>query len=100
MENDPLLFIQTVDDKKVSTSNQEYYDSRRSTKKKHCKYRLEDIRAMLFYRINILAEITTKNNYYEGIVTDVFSDGLIIQIDDKSITIPLIDVIEINILKA
>lgn len=100
MENDPLLFIQTVDDKKINTSNQEYFDSRRNTKKMHCKYRLEDIRAMLFYRINILAEITTKNNVYEGVVTDVFSDGLILQIDGENITIPLVDVIEINILKA
>jgi hypothetical protein len=100
MENEPLLFIQTVDDKKANTSNQEYFDSRRSTKKKHCKYRLEDIKAMLFYRINILAEITTKTQVFEGIVTDVFSDGLIIQIGKENITIPLIDVVEINILKA
>lgn len=100
MENEPLLFIQTVDDKKVNTSNQEYFDSRQNTKKKHCKYRLEDIKAMLFYRINILAEITTKTSVYEGIVTDVFSDGIIIQINNNNITIPLIDVVEINILKA
>lgn len=100
MENDPLLFIQTVNDKKSNTSNQEYFDSRVNIKKKHCKYRLEDIRAMLFYRINILAEIITKTKVYEGIVTDVFSDGIILQITNESITIPLIDVVEINILKA
>ena len=100
MGNDQLLFIQTVEDKKANTSNQEYFDSRVSTKKKHCKYRLEDIKAMLFYRINILAEITTKNDVFEGVVVDVFSDGIIMQINNKNVTIPLIDVIEINILKA
>jgi hypothetical protein len=100
MENDPLLFIQTADDKKNCNSNQEYFDSRVSTKKKQCKYRLEDIKAMLFYRINILAEITTKKEVFEGVVTDVFSDGLVLLINDKNITIPLIDVIEINILRA
>ena len=100
MENDPLLFIQTVNDKNLNTSNQEYFDSRLTTKKKQCKYRLEDIKAMLFYRINVLAEITTKNDIYEGVVTDLFSDGLIMKVDNKIVTIPLIDVIEINILKA
>lgn len=100
MENDPLLFIATVDDKKSNNSNQEYFDSRLSTKKKQCKYRLEDIKAMLFYRINILAEITTKKEILEGIVVDVFSDGLILLINGKNVTVPLIDVIEINILKA
>lgn len=100
MENEPLLYIQTVNDKKQNNSNQEYFDSRIPNKKKQCKYRLEDIKAMLFYRINVLAEVITKGNIYEGLVVDLFSDGLIMLIEDKNITIPLIDVVEINILKA
>ena len=68
MENEPLLYIQTVNDKKQNSSNQEYFDSRIPNKKKQCKYRLEDIKAMLFYRINVLAEVITKGNIYEVMV--------------------------------
>ncbi|MGM9970563.1 MAG: hypothetical protein ACI35S_09240 [Anaeroplasma sp.] len=97
--NKPLLFIDSVTDSKDSSSNQEYFDSRTNTTKAKARYRLEDIEAMLYYRIHVLAEIRTKNKSYEGIVLECSEAGLILQIENDKVTIPLHEIEGINILK-
>lgn len=99
MNNDPLLFIDTVSDKNEASSNQEVYDSRVKTRKRVAKHRLEDIEAMLYYRIHVLAEIYTKTAHYEGVVKSVSDSGLRLQIENKEMLIPIIDIEDINILK-
>lgn len=97
--NDPLLFIDSVADKVECSSNQEYFDSRVSNKKAKARYRLEDIEAMLYYRIHVLAEISTKTKKYEGLVLECNNDGLLLQLDNKKTTIPIHEIESINILK-
>lgn len=100
MGNDPLLFIDSVkehDD--LNSSNQEIFDSRIKTRKVVARHRLEDIEAMLYYRINVLAEISTKTRYYEGIVINVSESGLKLKTQDSEILIPIIEIEDINILK-
>ena len=97
--NNPLLFIQSVSDDNNINSNQEYYDSRIKSRKSVAKHRLEDIEAMLYYRINVLAEIKTKDNIIEGIVLECNEKGLRIQDDDKEVLVPINIIENINILK-
>lgn len=99
MNNDPTLFIHSVSDKNDGNENQDFYDSRNVTRKKVAKHRLEDIKAMLFYRIHVLAEVYTKNRVYEGMVTEVSDIGLDLQMEDQKILIPIIEIEDINILK-
>lgn len=99
MNNDPLLFIDSVKDKAEASSNQEYYDSRIKSRKKVAKHRLEDIEAMLYYRIHVLAEIYTKTMTYEGVVKEVSNQGLRLQMENREILIPIVDIEDINILK-
>lgn len=97
--NDPTLFIDSVSDKKEGSENQDFFDSRTVSRKKVAKHRLEDIEAMLYYRIHVLAEIYTKNKAYEGIVQEVSDLGLKLQVENKVILIPMIEIEDINILK-
>ena len=97
--NDPLLFIDSVTDKRECNSNQVEYDSRQNSRKKIAKHRLEDIEAMLYYRIHVLAEIYTKHAKIEGVVKSVDENGLILQMDNRIESIPIIDIQDINILK-
>lgn len=99
MNNDPTLFINSVSDKKDGNENQEFFDSRFSSKKKIALHRLEDIKAMLYYRIHVLAEIYTKNGVYEGIVEEVSDSGLKLQIENKLLNISIVEIENINILK-
>ncbi|MDE7161773.1 MAG: hypothetical protein K2N65_03325, partial [Anaeroplasmataceae bacterium] len=71
MINDPTLFIDSVSDKKEGNENQDFFDSRNVKRKKVAHHRLEDIEAMLYYRIHVLAEIYTKQGTFEGIVEEV-----------------------------
>lgn len=97
--NDPLLFIDSVTDKRECNSNQEEYDSRQNSRKKVAKHRIDDIEAMLYYRIHVLAEIYTKNAKFEGVVKSVDENGLMLQMDNRIEVIPIIDIQDINILK-
>jgi hypothetical protein len=99
MENDPLLFIDSVSDKKDANPNQESYDSRIGTKRNLYKHRLDDINAMLYYRINVLAEVTTRTGIVEGVVIDVKDEGLTLKKDGNEIVIPINSIKDINILK-
>lgn len=97
--NKPILFIDSVNEQKDGNENQEVYDSRNNKKKKHAKYRLEDIEAMLYYRIHVLSEVYTKSRTYEGIVEEVSDKGIVLLLEDKKINIPIIEIEDINILK-
>lgn len=97
--NEPLLFIDSVSDKRDCNSNQEEYDSRQNTRKKIAKHRLDDIEAMLYYRIHVLAEIYTKFEHLEGVVKSLDENGLVLQMDNKTRIVPIIDIQDINILK-
>ena len=97
--NNPILFIESVNDKKDGNENQEFYDSRCNKKKRLAKYRLEDIEAMLYYRIHVLAEVYTKDYTYEGIVEEVSEKGIVLQIENEVKTIPIVEILDINILK-
>lgn len=97
--NDPLLFIDSVIDKNDCNSNQVEFDSRQNSRKKIAKHRLDDIEAMLYYRIHVLAEIYTKHAKLEGVVKSVDDAGLVLQMANKEVIIPIIDIQDINILK-
>ncbi len=97
--NEPTLFVNTVSDKKESNENQVYFDSRKTVRKKVARYRLEDINAMLLYKINILCEISTKTTIYEGVVISVDDQELIISIDNNHIKIAINEIEDINILR-
>ena len=99
MQNEPTLFIESVSDKKDGKENQDFFDSRKTSRKKIAYHRLEDIKAMLYYRIHILVEIYTKSNKYEGIVEDVSELGLKLLMDDEIKLIPIVEIEDINILK-
>ena len=99
MNNDPTLFIDSVTDKVDGNENQEFFDSRNHKRKKVAYHRLEDIEAMLYYRIHVLVEVYTKNKTYEGIVEEVNELGLKLQMDDELIIIPIVEIESINILK-
>ena len=97
--NDPLLFIDTVSDKNEKNSNKEVFDYRIKTRKTVAKHRIEDIEAMLYYRIHVLAEIYTKTAHYEGVVKNVSDEGLRLQIENEELLIPISEIENINILK-
>lgn len=97
--NDPLLFIDSVMDKKDIESNQDFFDSRINKVKKKAKYRLDDIEAMLYYRINVRAEVYTKKERLEGIVIECSELGLTLKMDNTKRVIGISDIESINILK-
>lgn len=101
MGNDPLLYIDSVKDNiDYNSSNQIVFDSRYNTKKSIARHRLEDIKAMLYFKINILVEIKTKNSYYEGIVLSYNDEGLKLKTLNKELIIPIYDIENVNILKS
>ena len=92
--NDPLLYINSVSDKNEGSSNQEYYDSREiSNKKKLIKHRIEDLRAMMFFKFKIYVIILTNEGKVEGIVNNV-DDGFIYI--NKKETIKKVNIIDIE----
>ncbi|MDE5868016.1 MAG: hypothetical protein K2H02_03635 [Anaeroplasmataceae bacterium] len=99
MTNEPTLFIHSVDDKKEGSENQDFYDSRNASRKKVAHHRLEDIEAMLYYRIHVLAEVYTKRGTFEGIVEEVSDLGLKLQMENEIKMIPIVEIEDINILK-
>ena len=70
--NDPVLFINSVSDKKEGTTNQDYFDSREITnRKKQIKHRIDDLRAMIFFKISAYALISTNNSKIEGFIDTI-----------------------------
>ena len=54
---------------------------------------------MLYYKMNILIEVKTKNTLVEGVVKSVDENGLVIEQDGKQSVIRLDDIAHINILR-
>lgn len=99
MKNDPLMFIDSFKLNNENMSNQEIFDSRYQ-KRSLKKYRLEDIKAMMLYRINVLCEIITKNGKIEGFVKELNEENIKVNADDnKTYLVALDDILDINILK-
>ena len=100
MNNDPLLFIDSVLNKKVGKENQEIYDSRQSINKKKnlILHRIEDINAMMFFKIKIYLFIQTKHNFYEGIVESINDEEIYLK-DKDSLKRVLVNEIEDIIVK-
>ncbi len=99
MKNDPLMFIDSFKINNENISNQEVFDSRYQ-KRSLKKYRLEDIRAMLLYRINVLCEIITKSGKIEGVVKELNEENIkVVNEENKTYLVMLDDILDINILK-
>ncbi len=99
MKNDPLMFIDSFKLNNENMSNQEIFDSRYQ-KRSLKKYRLEDIKAMMLYRINVLCEIITKNGKIEGFVKELNEENIKVNAEDnKTYLVSLDDILDINILK-
>lgn len=92
-DSKPLLFIDTVNE--INKSKKE------NIKQKQPVFlnRVEDIKAMLYYKFDILCEIKTKNTLYEGVVKTVNNESLELIIDNEIISIPISIIEDINILK-
>lgn len=54
---------------------------------------------MLYYKMDILIEVKTKNTLIEGVVKSVDENGLTIEADNKLEVIKLDEIVHINILR-
>lgn len=88
-DSTPLMYIETVSD---------INESKNIVKKKYLN-RVDDIKAMLYYKIDILCEIKTKDTLYEGIVKKLTDDELFLEIDSSMVNINLDAITDINILR-
>ena len=93
------MFIDSFKSNNENASNQEIFDSRYQ-KRSLKRYRLEDIKAMLLYRINVLCEINTKNGKIEGVVKELNEENIMVNDENnKTHLVSLDDILDINILK-
>ncbi len=88
-DSTPLMFIETI-----SCIN----ESENVVKKKYLN-RMDDIKAMLYYKMDILCEIKTATTLYEGIVSSLDEKNLKLLIDDNTVLIPIGEITNINILR-
>lgn len=90
-DSKPLMFIDSI---------QEMKETNKTFLRKNVSLnRLDDIKAMLYYKMNILVEVKTKNTLTEGVVKSVDEDGLKIDFKGNIINIRLDEIENINILK-
>jgi hypothetical protein len=89
-ESKPLMFIDSVS---------EINDAKPEVKKNVSLNRLDDIKAMLYYKMDILIELKTKNTLIEGVVKSVDENGLTIDANGQRQLVKLNEIIHINILK-
>lgn len=90
-DSKPLMFIDSI---------QEMKETDKTLNKRNVSLnRLDDIEAMLYYKMNILVEVRTKNTLTEGVVKSVDNDGLKIDSKGNIINIRLDEIENINILK-
>lgn len=83
--NDPLLFIDSVSDKRLGNENQEIFDSRINNSKKRLIYhRIEDIKAMSFFKMNIYIVIKTIDGNFEGILENIDDEVIYIRSNNIS----------------
>ena len=68
-KNDPTLFVNSVIVQQNGQENQNYYDSSREKKPPRIMHRIDDLRAMLVYKDEVLVDICDGNTTYSGKVT-------------------------------
>lgn len=90
-DSKPLMFIDSISKMKETDNS--------INKRSVSLNRLDDIKAMLYYKMNILVEVKTKNTLTEGVVKSVDNDGLKIDSKGNIINIRLDEIENINILK-
>lgn len=89
-DSKPLMFIDSI---------QEINEAKKETQKNVFLNRIDDIKAMLYYKMDILIEVKTKNTLIEGVVKSVDENGLTIEADNKLEVIKLDEIVHINILR-
>lgn len=92
--NDPLLFIDSVSDKRLGNENQETFDSRiNNSKKKLIYHRIEDIKAMSFFKMNMYIVIKTTDGNFEGVLENIDDEAIYIRSNNipKRVFINVID---------
>ena len=89
-DSKPLMFIDSI---------QEINEAKKETQKNVSPPRIDDIKAMLYYKMDILIEVKTKNTLIEGVVKSVDENGLTIEADNKLEVIKLDEIVHINILR-
>ena len=89
-DSKPLMFIDSI---------QEINDTKKETQRNVSLNRIDDIKAMLYYKMDILIEVKTKNTLIEGVVKSVDEKGLTIEADNKLEVIKLDEIVHINILR-
>ena len=85
-DSKPLMFIDSI---------QEINEAKKETQKNVSLNRIDDIKAMLYYKM----EVKTKNTLIEGVVKSVDENGLTIEADNKLEVIKLDEIVHINILR-
>ena len=90
-DSKPLMFIDTITQINDSITN--------TKKEKVFLNRLDDIKAMLYYKMDILIEVKTKNTLIEGVVKSVDESGLKLIVGNQEKNINLRDIENINILR-
>ena len=90
-DSKPLLFIDTVSQMTESKDN--------LRANKVYLNRLDDIKAMLYYKMDILIEVKMKNTLIEGVVKSVDASGLKLIVNNQEKTISLNEIDNINILR-
>lgn len=88
-DSKPLMFIDSI---------QEINEAKKETQNVSLN-RIDDIKAMLYYKMDILIEVKTKNTLIEGVVKSVDENGLTIEADNKLEVIKLDEIVHINILR-
>lgn len=80
MQNDPILFIDSISIKNEGNENQIEFDSRTQKNKKNLIiHRIEDIKAMLFFKMNIAVNIKTKSDDFAGIVDNIDDEAVFLK---------------------
>ena len=101
MNNDPLLFIDSVFDKKEGKENQEVFDSRQNINKKKnlILHRIEDIRAMMFFKLKIYLFIKTKQGLYEGYIENIDDKEIYLKDKESLKIVPIYEIEDIIVKK-
>ncbi len=97
MENNPILFINSVDLIKEGMENQSLYDSRKQ-KKNILKHRFDDINAMIEHNIKCICEVKIENTLIEGVVLSIKENYLEMNLDNEKVLIDITKIEYINII--
>lgn len=97
MNNDPLMFVDSINVIKSGDENQNTFDSRK-IQKDVLHHRIDDINAMLMYDMNIICRIILKDmRCFEGKPIRVNEKYFELLIDGNSMLFELNNIIDIGI---